>query len=124
MQVYEIRDGFGLDHLARAERPRPQPGPHEVLLRVRAVSLNYRDLLVTKGLYNPKMPLPRIPCSDGAGEVAAVGEGVTRVKPGARVAGIFHQRWLAGGITETLARTTLGGDLDGMIAEQVVFSED
>jgi len=83
-----------------------------------------QDLMDVKGLYNPKMPLPRIPCSDGAGEVVAVGEGVSRVKAGDRVAAIFHQRWLAGGITENVARSTLGGDLDGMIAEQVLLSEE
>src|SRR3954451_6278046 len=120
MQVYEIRDGFGLDHLARAGRPRPQPGPHEVLLRVRAVSLNYRDLLVTKGLYNPKMPLPRVPCSDAAGVVEAVGDGVTRVKAGDRVAGLFMPGWVAGEPTEAKGKTALGGAVDGVLAEHVV----
>ena len=69
------------------ERPTPAPGPGEVLVGVRAVSLNYRDLMVVKGLYNPKMKLPRIPCSDGAGEVVTVGADVTLWKPGDRVAG-------------------------------------
>ena len=78
MKVYEIRDRFGLDALTLTERPQPQPGPHEVLVRLRAASLNYRDLMVVKGQYNPKMPLPRIPLSDAAGEVAAVGPGVSR----------------------------------------------
>ncbi len=91
MKVYEIRDRFGLDALTLAERPQPQPGPHEVLVRIRAASLNYRDLLVVKGQYNPKMPLPRIPLSDAAGEVAAVGPGVRRVQVGQRVAAIFMQ---------------------------------
>src|SRR5262245_17507243 len=105
MQVYEIRGGFGIDHLARAERPRPEPGPREVLLRVRAISLNYRDLLVTKGLYNPKMPLPRVPCSDAAGVVEAAGPGVTRVKVGDRVAGLFMPGWVCGEVTEAKARS-------------------
>ena len=72
MRAYEIRDGFGLDNLVMTERSEPAPGPGEVLIRLRAVSLNYRDLLVVKGVYNPKMPLPRIPVSDGAGVVTAV----------------------------------------------------
>ena len=124
MKVYEIRDRFGLDALQVAERPQPQPGPQEVLLKVRAASLNYRDLLVVKGLYNPKMPLPRVPVSDAAGEVVGVGPGVTRVKTGQRVAGIFMQKWLCGELTEAKARSALGGDIDGLLAEYAVLHED
>ncbi len=124
MKAWTIESGFGFENLKLADRPEPKPGPGQIVVRVRAVALNYRDLLVVKGLYNPKMSLPRIPCSDGAGEVVSVGPGVARVKVGERVAAIFHQRWLAGGITETLARSTLGGDLDGMLAEKVVLSEE
>jgi NADPH:quinone reductase-like Zn-dependent oxidoreductase len=124
MKAWAIESGFGFENLKLVDRPEPKPSPGQIVVRVRGVSLNYRDLLVVKGLYNPKMSLPRIPCSDGAGEVVAVGPGVARVKVGERVAAIFHQRWLAGGITETLARSTLGGDLDGMLAEQVVLSEE
>ena len=78
---------------------------------------------MVKGLYNPKLKLPRIPCSDGAGEVAAVGEGVTAWKPGDRVAGIFMQNWLDGPLTPAKARGALGGDIDGMLAEYVVLKE-
>jgi NADPH:quinone reductase-like Zn-dependent oxidoreductase len=124
MKVWTIQDGFGFENLKLIERPEPVPVPGQIVVRVRAVSLNYRDLLVVKGLYNPKMSLPRIPCSDGAGEVVAVGPGVSRVKVGDRVAAIFHQRWLGGAISETIARSTLGGDLDGMLAEQVLLSEE
>src|SRR5437763_11106890 len=109
MKVWEIRDGFGLDKLRPAERPRPEPGPGEVLLKVRAASLNYRDLLVVKGLYNPKLPLPRIPVSDAVGEVVAAGPGVTRVRQGQRVAGIFMRDWVDGELTEEAARSALGG---------------
>ena len=105
------------------ERPTPAPGPGEVLVEVRAISFNYRDLLMVKGLYNPKLHLPRIPCSDGAGEVVAVGEGVTAWKPGDRVAGIFMQNWLDGPLTAAKARGALGGDIDGMLAEYVVLKE-
>jgi NADPH:quinone reductase-like Zn-dependent oxidoreductase len=124
MKAYEIRDTFGLDALRLADRPRPQPGLQEVLIKIRAVSLNYRDLMVVKGTYNPKMPLPRVPCSDGVGEVAELGPGVTRVKAGQRVAGIFMQKWIAGELSEANARSALGGDLDGLLAEYAVLRED
>jgi NADPH:quinone reductase-like Zn-dependent oxidoreductase len=122
MRTYVI-PSFGLDHLALTDRPDPRPGPGQVLVRVRAVSLNYRDLLVARGQYNPRMPLPRVPCSDAAGEVAAVGEGVASVRPGDRVCGTFFQGWDDGELTEAAARTALGGDLDGVLAEQVVLNE-
>jgi NADPH:quinone reductase-like Zn-dependent oxidoreductase len=124
MKVYEIRERFGLDALKLTERPQPQPGPREVLLRIKAASLNYRDLLVVKGQYNPKMPLPRIPLSDAAGEVAAVGPGVTRVQVGQRVAAIFMQKWIAGDLDDSKAKSALGGAIDGLLAEYAVLHED
>lgn len=124
MKAWEIRGGFGLSNLTFAERPDPRPGPGQVLIRVRAVSLNYRDLLTVQGTYNPKQKLPLIPCSDGAGEVVAVGEGVTRVQPGDRVCGIFAQRWIAGEPNREKLRSTLGGPFDGMLAELVVLHEE
>lgn len=124
MRAVEIRDAFGLDHLVLAERPDPRPGPGQVMMRVRAASLNYRDLLTVRGEYNRKQPLPLIPCSDGAGEVVTVGEGVSRVRVGDRVCGIFAQRWIAGEPTRERLRSTLGGPLDGMLAELVTLSEE
>lgn len=114
---------FGLEALELAERPQPQPGTGEVLVRVRAVSFNYRDLMVVKGLYNPRMKLPRIPCSDGAGEVVALGDGVSTWKIGDRVVGIFMQNWLDGPPTAAKTKGALGGDIDGMLAEYVVLHE-
>jgi NADPH:quinone reductase-like Zn-dependent oxidoreductase len=114
---------FGIDSLELTERSAPQPGPGEVLVRVHAISINYRDLLMVKGLYNPKLKLPRIPCSDGAGEVTAVGQGVTRWKTGDRVAGIFMQNWLDGPLTPAKSKGALGGDIDGMLAEYVVLRD-
>jgi NADPH:quinone reductase-like Zn-dependent oxidoreductase len=76
-----------------------------------------------KGLYNPKLKLPRIPCSDGAGEVVAVGSGVTAWKPGDRVAGIFMQNWLDGALTPAKAKGALGGDIDGMLANFIVLKD-
>lgn len=124
MKAVEIREAWGLDHLVLTERPDPRPDPGQVLVRVRAVSLNYRDLLTVEGKYNPKQRLPLIPCSDGAGEVEAVGEGVSRVRAGDRVCGIFAQRWIAGAPDRERLRSTLGGPLDGMLAERVVLSEE
>ena len=122
MRAWQI-SSFGIDSLEFVERPTPSPGPGEVLVGIRAVSFNYRDLMVIKGLYNPRMRLPRIPCSDGAGEVLAVGEGVTAWKPGDRVAGIFMQNWLDGALTPARARGALGGDIDGMLADCAVLNQ-
>ena len=124
MRVYEIRGGFGLDNLRMAERPTPQAGPGEVLVKLGAASFNFRDLMTIKGTYNPKQPLPLVPCSDGAGTVAAVGKGVTRVKEGDRVAGCFAQRWTSGEPTSESRGSTLGGPLDGTLAEYAVWREN
>jgi NADPH:quinone reductase-like Zn-dependent oxidoreductase len=124
VKVLEIQEGFGLEHLGFAERPIPDPGPGQVLLRMRAVALNYRDLLTVRGEYNPRQPLPLIPCSDGVGEVRAVGEGVKRVSIGDRVIPIFAQRWIAGAPTREKLRSTLGGPLDGTLAEYVALDAE
>src|SRR5271156_6743472 len=122
MKVWQIQS-FGIDQLALAELPQPRPGRGEVLIKVHAVSLNYRDLLMVNGQYNPKMALPRIPCSDGAGEVVELGEDVTEVAKGQRVAGIFMQNWLDGDPTAEKTRGALGGDIDGMLAEYAVLRQ-
>ena len=122
-RVFQIEGGFGLDKLSLAERAAREPGPGEVAVRVRAVALNYRDLLMVRGHYNPRQPLPLIPCSDGAGEVVAVGPGVTRVKVGDRVASMFAQDWASGQPNKAALSSTLGGPRDGMLAERVVLPE-
>jgi len=124
VKVLEIQEGFGLEHLRFAERPIPDPAPGQVLLRMRAAALNYRDLLTIRGEYNPRQPLPLVACSDGVGEVAEVGEGVKRVSVGDRVIPIFAQRWIAGAPTREKVRSTLGGPLDGTLAEYVVLDAD
>ncbi len=123
MKAWRI-PSFGLDKMELTTLPDPQPQRGEVLVKVHAVSLNYRDLMVVVGRYNPKMHLPRIPCSDGAGEVVAIGEGVTRVKVGDRVAGIFMQNWIDGEADAKKIRGALGGDIDGVLAELVALRED
>jgi NADPH:quinone reductase-like Zn-dependent oxidoreductase len=124
MQVYEVQKAFGLENLVLAERPDPVPGPGQVVVQVAAVSLNYRDLLMVQGKYNPRQPLPLVPLSDGAGRVTSVGEGVRRVKSGDRVAVTFFQRWLAGRPSKELLRDSRGGPLDGTLAQALLLSED
>ena len=117
---------FGIDSLQLLTRPDSGPeslAPHQVLIRVHAISLNYRDLMVVKGQYNPKLRMPRVPCSDGAGEVLAIGPEVTEWKPGDRVCGIFMQNWQDGHPTSRNTKGALGGDIDGMLATEVVLPE-
>jgi NADPH:quinone reductase-like Zn-dependent oxidoreductase len=124
MKLYEIRETKGIDSLSRIERDVPKPAAGEVLVRIHAASLNYRDLLIAQGRYGRGVKLPLIPLSDGAGEVIAVGSDVTRVQRGDRVAGIFMQNWLSGEVSPYVARSALGGSVDGVLAEHVVFHED
>lgn len=124
MRAIEIQNGFGLQNLALVERPEPRPDCGSVLVRIKAASLNYRDLMMAKGLYNPKQPLPLIPVSDGAGEVIEVGEGVSRFRVGDRVACNVVQRWISGEPSlPTLRGSTLGGPLDGVLTEEMVVPE-
>src|SRR5438876_12342215 len=117
MKTYALHAGFGFDNLKVVDRPDPQPGHGQVLVRMKAWSLNYRDLLVVTGAHNPRMKLPMTPLSDGAGEVIAVGPGVTRFNSGDRVAGCFMQHWSAGELSDEKARSALGGALPGELAE-------
>jgi NADPH:quinone reductase-like Zn-dependent oxidoreductase len=123
MQVVELPH-FGPQHLRFAQRPDPRPGPGEVVVRLRAASLNFRDLMMIDGTYNPRQPLPLVPLSDGAGEVVEIGAGVTRVRLGDRVAGLFSQRWFAGQPQRDHLRSTLGGPLDGALQELWCLSEE
>jgi NADPH:quinone reductase-like Zn-dependent oxidoreductase len=119
MKLYEISEAKGIDHLKLTERPTPKPGPGEVLLRVRAVSLNYRDLAIVKGYLGGMLKLPVVPTSDGAGEVVEAGAGVTEWKKGDRVSAIFTQGWVFGPPFAGMYSTSLGGGIDGMLAEYV-----
>ena len=124
MKAIVIEGRFGLDHLKLVDRPMPEPGRAEVVLKLRAASLNYRDIDMVKGTYPFKFPLPLVPLSDGVGEVVAVGDGVTRVKKGDRVAGTFWQSWIAGGFDMTETCPQLGGSIDGMLTEYIKLSEE
>jgi len=125
MKAVVVENAFGLDNLALVERPEPEPGPGQVVIKVKAASLNYRDLLMVQGFYNPRQPLPLVPLSDGVGEVVAIGAGVARVKTGDRVAGVFAQGWISGRPSRAkLLDTSLGGPLDGMLREYALLSAE
>ena len=124
MKAYEIINDAGTGRLALVERPKPQPGHGEVLIRVRATSLNYRDLLTVRGGIGPSVKPGLIPLSDGAGEVAEVGSGVSRVRVGDRVMGIFTPLWISGKPRPGIAESSLGGGMtDGMLREYAVLHE-
>ena len=110
--------------LRLAEVADPEPGPGELLLRVRAVSLNYRDLLMAQGRFNPRQPLPLVPCSDAVAEVIATGAGVSGFAAGDRVCPLFAPRWLAGEPERERVRTTLGGPLDGTLRERMTIAAE
>ncbi|WP_373230988.1 NAD(P)-dependent alcohol dehydrogenase [Cohnella sp.] len=124
MKAYVIQGGFGIDHVIEVERPVPTPGPGEVLIRMRAVALNSRDLGVIDGFYNPNLTTPLIPVSDGVGEVIALGEHASKFQVGERVCGIFTQSWTVGEPTKENWVTSLGSPLDGLLAEYTILPED
>lgn len=125
MRAMEIQGAFGIDNVKLAERPVPKAGPGEVVVRIKAASLNYRDLITVSGMYGPGQKLPLVPLSDGSGDVVEVGAGVTRVKVGDRVAPSFFQGWISGGpVAESLGRTALGGAIDGCAQEYMCLSAE
>jgi NADPH:quinone reductase-like Zn-dependent oxidoreductase len=123
MHVVCLRGGFGLDHVTLEERQDPTPGPGEVLVRVRAASLNYRDLLMAKGEYDRSLKAPLILGSDACGEVAARGEGVERFKLGDRVCPTLARGWWEGAPGRDTPRRALGGPVDGTFTEWLVANE-
>jgi NADPH:quinone reductase-like Zn-dependent oxidoreductase len=121
MKAYQLTAQTGADALRLNNIPEPKPGPGQVLVRVHATSLNYRDLMIASGRYGAPVSLPLIPLSDGAGEIVSIGDGVTRWKKGDRVAGTFFQNWQTGPIRREAFGAALGGTLNGMLAEFVVL---
>jgi NADPH:quinone reductase-like Zn-dependent oxidoreductase len=124
MLAYQIMPGENIDGLQCVDLPSRPLGTGEVRVRVQAVSLNYRDLMVASGDYLVTVDDPVIPCSDGAGEVVEVGHGVTRFKPGDRVAASFFPCWQDGPPSPDKIRHALGGDVDGMLAQEVCLDQD
>jgi NADPH:quinone reductase-like Zn-dependent oxidoreductase len=124
VKAWQFTEAFGLENLRLADIPQPVAGPGEALVKVNACSLNFRDLVVAKGGYGRAVKPPLVPLSDCAGEVLAVGEGVTRVKPGDRVAGIFMQKWIDGEPDDAKANSAMGGAVQGVLAENVCLDAE
>jgi NADPH:quinone reductase-like Zn-dependent oxidoreductase len=118
-----VSGDFGIDNLTADSVPVASPAHGQVLVQMKAASLNYRDLLVATGKYNPKLQRPMTLCSDGAGEVVAVGAGVTRFKPGDRVMSSFFQNWVGGPYTRAVGKSALGGGIDGVLTTACLLSE-
>ena len=124
MKVFQLQDDWSIDHLTLTDRPKPEAGPGQVLLQMKAASLNYRDLLVPQRGYGALTgTLPLIPISDGVGEVIEIGEGVRRVVVGDRVCPVMIQTWISGPPSMERIISTLGGPLNGVMAEYMVVSE-
>ena len=123
MKAYEIQGDGGIDALALVDRPSPRPGPGQIKVSVRANALNYRDLNSVRYPGRMGIVFPRVPNSDGAGEVIAVGEGVSQFKPGDRIAGCFFDDWPGGEVSPAAMASARGGAIDGMAAEEVVLGE-
>lgn len=124
MKVYEVGPQKGIDSLRLVDRPEPKAGPGQAVVRIKANSLNYRDVMVLHGWYGPPKAETLIPVSDGAGEVVAVGDGVTRVKPGDRVTISFFSRWIDGPRGPQHFGSDLGGGADGTLCELGAFPAD
>ncbi len=124
MQSYHTSLGAGIDSLTICEHPMPPPGRGQILVRVKACSLNNRELLITKlGYYPLPIKSDLVPVSDGAGEVVAVGEGVTRFAVGDRVMNVVFPQWMDGPFSMDVA-AQVGGSLDGMLTEYAALSEE
>jgi NADPH:quinone reductase-like Zn-dependent oxidoreductase len=125
MRAYQLpKGGAGIDALVSVDLPEPKPQHRQVLVKVAACSLNFRDLGIVRGSYRMPVRDKLIPLSDGAGEVVEAGPGVTRAKVGDKVAGCFFQRWPGGEPGPHVHASALGGSIDGMLAEYVVLEEE
>jgi len=124
MRAWQIVSDGGIDALHLAEAEDRKPGYGEVAVRMRANAINYRDLMTVKDPVSRRLPYPRVPNSCGAGEVTAVGAGVSSFKPGDKVASCFFQSWLDGSCSAEAMASALGGAVDGVLAETVVLKAD
>ena len=123
MRAYQLPAPTGVDAVKPVDLPMPKPGRRQVLVKVHAASLNYRDLAIAIGAYRMGSKPDLIPLSDGAGEVVEIGADVTSFKPGDRVASCFFQNWQGGEAGPQAAPSALGGAIDGMLAQYVVLEE-
>src|SRR3954453_9457345 len=117
MKAYEIHE-FGIDKLVENELDMPSPGQGEILVKLHAASINYRDVMVVSGTYNPRMKLPAVPFSDGAGEIVEAGANVTKWKVGDRVSPSVVSAWIDGEPAAEKSKTAIGaGSFDGVLRE-------
>lgn len=123
MRAYVLNGANGIDSLDISVRPTPEPKRGQIIISMKAWSLNQRDLMVIKGNYNGLQPVNTIPLSDGAGEVVAVGQDVTRFKIGDRVSPTFTGSWVAGTMTAADPALSRGAAVDGVLAEFVACEE-
>lgn len=123
MKALILNDDDDLARLKLVERPILEPQRQQVLIRLRAAALNYRDVEIARGSYHTRFPAGLVPLSDGVGDVIAVGADVTRAKVGDRVSGTFWQRWVAGPFDMAETGYQLGGPLDGMLGEYALLDE-
>jgi NADPH:quinone reductase-like Zn-dependent oxidoreductase len=121
LKCYEIQGPNGVDGLALVDKPVPKPGAGEVLVRLKAATLNYRDLLTIKGGYGSRQKFPLVPVSDGAGVIETIGADVRGLATGDRVIGSFFQNWIGGEPSEAKMSAALGGSVDGVLTEYQVF---
>ena len=115
---------FGLDHLEEVKQSQPEAGPGQAVVQLKAASINYRDFLIAQGFYNPNLSLPVVPLSDGAGEVVAVGEGVSAVRAGDRVTPTFFPKWISGPGSYAEKGASLGCEVDGVLRDFGVFDAE
>jgi NADPH:quinone reductase-like Zn-dependent oxidoreductase len=123
MKLWQIQSAYGLENLREAEAPEPRAGEGEIVVAMKAASLNYRDLLTVMGM-GGNHPLPLIPFSDGAGDVIEAGPGVSRVKPGDKVCPMFFQSWLSGPVTAASRNRALGGPLPGVLQQKMLLEAE
>src|SRR5204862_2685949 len=121
MKYYELQGPDGVDGLKLVDRPVPQPAAGQVLVRIKAATLNYRDLLTVKGGYGSRQKFPLVPVSDGAGVIESVGPEVREFASGDRVIGSFFESWIGGEPSEAKMRAALGGAVDGVLSEYRIF---
>src|ERR1051325_1527188 len=123
MNLWQIQSAYGIENLREVEGPEPRAGEGEIVVAMKAASLNYRDLLTVLGL-GGNHPLPLVPFSDGAGEVIEVGAGVTRVRSGDKVCPLFFQSWLSGPVTAASRNRALGGPLPGVLQQKMLLGAE
>src|SRR3954452_3618889 len=121
MKCYELQGPDGAEGLRLLDRPMPEPAAGQVLVRMKAATLNYRDLITVKGGYGSRQKFPLVPVSDGAGVIERVGPGVREFAAGDRVIGSFFESWIAGEPSEAKMRRALGGAVDGVLGEYRIF---